>query len=106
MSPWLTLWSRTMETSLGAPEVIARRVQMFSTPWTMRPTDWFEANTMVAEKMLAASQFWWVMWGAMPGMLMSGRPPQITHAMRDLNRALQPMHRTVRGNVARLRKND
>ncbi|HWP18186.1 MAG TPA: hypothetical protein VNO84_03590 [Burkholderiaceae bacterium] len=114
MPPWITLWTRSLEIAFGAPEVIARRLQMMyaPSPWTLET--WLESQRMVWEKGFAAWRAWTTLWfGVWPRSLprwdqplASGKWSQRWHedTARTWHQALKPYSTTVRANARRLRK--
>jgi len=102
-TPWITLFARSYEIALGAPQVIAARVQLLNQPvWPL--ATWLEAQRMVWEKMLAASEIWWGFWRAAPVARPRTRLGLPHHHVATANRALGPLARKVNANVRRLRK--
>ena len=109
--PWLALWTRATEIAVGAPEVVARRLQLMQPASLWTPATLLEMQQMVAEKMFAAAESGWAIWYA--GLSMAGTMPWWApvqqrrlahHAMRSAHRALAPVSRRVRANVRRLRR--
>jgi hypothetical protein len=118
MTPaWIHLWTRTMDISVGAPEVISRRLQLMQPQSLWAPKTVFEMQGMVLEKAMAALESGWALyrsglqtfaWPAFGSALWWAPAHQrrlSQHALRSANRALAPLSRRVKANVKRLRSN-
>ena len=116
MTPaWLSLWTRATDISVGAPEVISRRLHLMQPHSLWSPTTMFEMQGMVMEKALASFESAWALYRA--GLQTFAWPAFGTalwwapahqrrlsqHAVRSANRALAPLSRRVNANVKRLR---
>ena len=63
MTPaWIHLWTRTMDISVGAPEVISRRLQLMQPQSLWAPKTVFEMQGMVLEKAMAALESGWALY--------------------------------------------
>jgi hypothetical protein len=114
--PWISLWTRTMDISVGAPEVISRRLQLMQPHTLCAPGTLFEMHGMVMEKALAAFESGWALyraglqtftWPAVGSSLWWAPAHQrrlSQHALRSANQALAPLSRRVNANVKRLRR--
>lgn len=109
--PWVTLWTQWADLGLGAPEVVARRLEMIARR-PLAPSTLAESQRMVLEKVAAAGEAWWQLWlGAaalgLPAWTVAGPAPRRGAARRAAtiaSRVVQPARKRVRANVARLRK--
>ncbi len=105
---WWTPW---VEIGLGAPEVIARRLDLMARR-PLAPQTWAESQRMVLEKMAAAGAAWWALWRGAASMpwptwtTHGPRPPRdaARRAASVASRVAKPASRRVRANVARLRR--
>src|SRR5512146_80883 len=109
------LWARTSDISLGAPEVIARRLHLLQPATLWSPASLLEMQRMVLEKTTAAAEAGWAIWlaalapfgwatpAAVPWWGSSHQQRLASHAVRSAHRALAPVSRRVKANVKRLR---
>jgi hypothetical protein len=105
-----------MDISVGAPEVISRRLQLMQPHTLWSPANLLEVQRMVAEKMMALAESNWAIWRAawaMAAWPLAGTSAWWTpthqqrmarHALRATDRALAPLSRRVNANVKRLRR--
>ena len=115
MTPaWISLWTRAMDISTGAPEVVARRLHLMRPEGLWSPATWIEMQQMVIEKMVAAAESGWalysaavapVAWAGAAQWWAPAHQRRLTHhAVRSAHRALDPVSRRVKANVKRLRQ--
>jgi hypothetical protein len=104
--PWPRLWQQWAELGVGAPEVVARRLDLMARQ-PLSPRTLAESQRMVVEKMAAAGEAWWQWWlGAAALSPRAGATPAATagKAAALASRMVQPARKRVRANVARLRR--
>lgn len=108
---WFSLLEQAQHISLGAPEVIHRRLSLFQAQPASTAT-WIEAHNMVWEKWWAGLEAWQSLWmSAWPGGPLAATKLLSPPTHRDMHRAAQaidaamrPVSLRVKGNVKRLRK--
>jgi hypothetical protein len=117
MTPaWISLWTRAMDISTGAPEVISRRLHLMQPHSLWSLSTLLEMQRMVMEKMAAVAESGWALYAS--SLAQSAWPMLGTtewwapthqrrlshHALRSVDKALAPMSKRVNANVRRLRR--
>jgi hypothetical protein len=107
---WFQLLKHSTDIATGAPQVIAKRVNLMGQPWT--PATLIESQQMVLEKWMAMGESWQALWraglipnkGGLDPLWWSkqwARHPAKT--ARAVNQALAPFSKRVKANTKRLK---